>query len=148
MRASASMVRTMRENEPSLRVVRSCASSVAPWMEMRQVKLPPVARISSRKASRAVFAPLVKTTISSKPRPTAWRTTSRNPGWSVGSPPSSVSLRCPSRYAVVMAAIIGATSSGPALPRAVSCPETQNTQRLLHMWPSWISICFFGSTGP
>ena len=47
---------------------------------------------------------------------------------------------------------IGATvkatrSATPALPRAVSWPETQKTQRLLHMWPSWISICFFGSTG-
>ena len=68
--AAISIVRRMRPKEPSFFVVRSCASSVRALdrdAEGEELRWPPVARISSMKPSRAVFTPLVKMTISSKP---------------------------------------------------------------------------------
>ena len=112
---------------------------------MRQETLAPVARISSIIPSRAVLAPFVKTTTSSKPRRAHSPTTSRKIGWSVGSPPRSVIFVWPAARAARIEASTGSISAAPAWPRAVRCPLTQKTQRLLQTWPSWISTWREGS---
>src|SRR5690242_9932316 len=57
-----------------------------------------------------------------------------------------VSLRMPRSRPSRIFALMGSPGSGNASRFSVRWPLTQKTQRLLHMCPSWISICRSGST--
>ncbi len=128
----------MRWNDCGRSVAATWASSVAPWIEMRHSKLPS-AVTESMKPGCGNMTPLVKMTMCSKPSSTALARASRKRLWMVGSPPRKVRCVAPAARACSSASMIGSSGTGRAIFIAVSWPLEQNTQRLLHKWPSWIS---------